>query len=166
VTSVLMVLDVDGTISRVLRDHEYDEHRDDPGWARVLPLDEPVIHALDEQARRPGVEVAWLTSWASSNAELDWLANESPLRGRLSGALVPWVDWPRSGWRSRSLLAYVEQIQPQAVIWADDRAASGTARRVETRFGIPHLILRPQLHVGLTCEHVQRIRDFIDAHLE
>lgn len=40
--------------SRVFRDHEYGEHRDDSGWARVLPLDELVIDALDEQARRPG----------------------------------------------------------------------------------------------------------------
>lgn len=160
-----MVLDVDGTISRVFRDHEYDEHLDDPGWARVLPLDEPVIDALDDQAGRPGVEVAWLTSWASNDAELDWLTNGSPLRGRLTGALVPWADWPRNGWRSRSFLAYVEQARPNAVIWADDRAASGTARRIETRFGIPHLILRPQLHVGLTDEHVRRVRDFLDAHL-
>lgn len=107
-----------------------------------------------------------MTSWVSNDAELDWLANESPLRGRLTGARVPWVDWSRNGWRSRSFLAYLEQTHPKAVIWADDRAVSGTARRVETRFGIPHLILRPQLHVGPTREHVQRIRDFIDAHLE
>jgi hypothetical protein len=159
-----MVLDVDGTISRIYSDEEYDAHRDEPDWYQPLPLDEAVIDALDEQARRPGVEVAWLTSWGPSQESIDSLVHGLHLRGRLAGSAVPWINFPRRGWRSRSLLTYVEQIRPHAVIWADDLAPGSIRRRIDERIGTPRLVIRPHVHVGLTMDHVDRIRAFINQH--
>lgn len=161
---VLLVLDVDGTISRIYRDEEYDQHRGERGWYQYLPLDEPVIDALDQQARRPGVETAWLTSWAPSQNDIDDLVNGKRLRGRLPGTCIPWLDWPQRAWRSRSFLAYLEQTRPASVIWADDRAPSDIRRRIDDHIGIPRLVIRPHVNVGLTIRHVDRIRAFIDQH--
>lgn len=161
---VLLVLDVDGTISRIYREEEYAQHRGEPGWYQYLPLDEPVIDALDEQARRSGVEVAWLTSWGPSQEDIDDLVNGKRLRGRLPGTCVPWIDPLKFGWRSRSFLAYLKQAQPASVIWADDRAPGDIRRRIDERIGIPRLVIRPHVNVGLTMRHVNRIRAFIDQH--
>lgn len=162
--SVLMVFDVDGTISRFYREEEYAEHRDDPNWYELLPLDEAVVDALDELAHLPGVDVAWLTSWAPDQAYLDHLVNGARFRGRLAGRCVPWIGEPDDGWRLRSLLAYAEQHRPRALVWADDQAPRHAGQRIDGQLTIPRLVLHPHRNVGLTMDDVHRVRSFIDEH--
>ena len=162
--AVLLVLDVDGTISRIYRREEYAEHHDDPDWYEWLPLDEAVVDAIDALTQRPGVQTAWLTSWAPNQDYLDRFIDGPRLRGRLYGDCVPWLDSSGRGWRFRSLLSYVEQVRPRALVWADDRAPRNIARTLDRRLGIPHLVLRPHVNVGLTMNHVGRIRAFIDEY--
>lgn len=160
--SVLMVFDVDGTVSRFYREEEYAEHRDDPNWYELLPLDEAVIDALDELAHLPGVDVAWLTSWAPNQEYLDHLISGARFRGRLSGRCVPWIGEPDKGWRLRSLLAYAEQHRPRALVWADDQAPRNAGQRIDEQLAIPRLVLHPHRNVGLTVNDVDRVRSFID----
>lgn len=162
---LLLVLDVDGTISRIYSKGELHAHRHEQGWYQWLPLDEPVIDALDEQARRPGVDVAWLTSWARDQEDVDWLVDGDRLRGRLRGACVPWVGWPARGWRTRSFMTYLKNTRPASVIWADDRAPRHAGERISEALSIPHLVLKPDVHVGLTLDDVHRVRTFIDEQL-
>lgn len=159
-----MVLDVDGTISRIYRKEEYEEHHDDPDWYEWLPLEEPVIDALDALAQRPGVQIAWLTSWAPDQDYLDHFIDGPRLRGRLHGDCVPWIDCPSRGWRTRSLLAYAERVRPQALVWADDRAPRNVGPTIDRRLGIPQLVLHPHVNVGLTMDHIERMRTFINEH--
>lgn len=162
--AVLIVLDVDGTISRIYRQDEYAEHRDDPDWYEWLPLDEAVVDALDVVAQRPGIQIAWLTSWAPNQDYLDHFIDGPRLRGRLHGDCVPWIDSSRRGWRARSLLAYAERVRPHALVWADDRAPRSVSATIDERLGIPRLVLRPHVNVGLTNAHVERVRAFVDEH--
>lgn len=158
-----MVLDVDGTISRVYSAEEKAELRGQPGAWQWFPLVEPVIDALDVQCRRPGVDVVWLTSWVRDDEDLHSLIHSKALRGRLEGGRVPWSGWPARGWRSRSLFRYLTDIAPAAVIWADDLAPRGTTARIIARFGIPCLVLRPHVNVGLTMHDIERITGFLDG---
>lgn len=162
--SVLMVFDVDGTISRFYREEEYAEHRDDPYWYELLPLGEAVVDALDELAHLPGVVVAWLTSWAPNQEYLDHLINGARLRGRLAGRCVPWIGKPDKAWRLRSILAFAERHRPRALVWADDQAPRNADQRIDERLGIPRLVIRPHRNVGLTVDDVHRVRSFIDDH--
>ena len=162
--SVLMVFDVDGTISRFYRKEEYAEQHADPNWYEFLPLDEEVVDALDELAHRPGVDVAWLTSWAPDQGYLDHLINGARFRGRLAGRCVPWIGEPDKGWRLRSLLTFAERHHPRALVWADDQAPSNAGERIDKRLGIPRLVLHPHRNIGLTMDDIQSVRSFIDEH--
>lgn len=158
-TEVLIVFDVDGTISRIYREREYEEHKNDKSWMTMMPFDQEVIAALDEQTGRPGVETAWLTTWDPEGVE--WLIRR-PLGGRLAGSYVPHHGWPKRGWRLRSLIAYLRQVGPAAVVWADDAAPAGAASRIREQTGIPALVIKPDKFEGVTHRHVQRVRSFID----
>lgn len=162
--SVLMVFDVDGTISRFYREEEYAEHHDDPNWYELLPLDEAVVDELDELAHVPGVDVAWLTSWAPDQDYLDHLINGSRFRGRLAGRCVPWIGEPDKGWRLRSLLAFAEQHRPRALVWADDQSPGNAGQRIGDHLTIPRLVLRPHRNVGLTMDDVHRVHAFVNEH--
>lgn len=159
---VLIVLDLDGTIARMHRSDEprpRDSHR-----ASSLPLDEAVVRALDGQARRPGVGLAWLTTWTRNQSEVEALVQHL-FHGRLRGEHVPWVNWPNRGWRMRSLLAFIDARAPEAVVWADDQAPNYWPRRSGAYAKVPRLVLRPDKYVGLTTQDVDRIRSFLSEHL-
>ena len=163
---ILMVLDVDGTVSRLYGDAEREMHRALQRDAPYLPLDETVIDSLDLQTQRPGVIVGWLTSWAKSQADVDELVHGSQLRGRLGGELVPWSANDRHGRRKRSLLEHLERTLPDAVIWVDDEAPRDTHLRIWDRVHRPALVIRPRASTGITHSDVDRIREFITAQGE
>lgn len=154
---VVIALDVDGTISRIYRNDESPEHSD---WRAYLPIDDEVIDALDAQARRPGVQVAWLTSWDEKNVR--WLI-ETPLRGRLEGDYIEHRGHAR-GWRIRALVDYLDSVGADAVVWADDNPGRGTRGMPLTAAGYSKLLIRPDLHVGVSLADVARIAAFIDSH--
>lgn len=150
----LLVLDVDGTISRIYRDEERVLHQDEPGWRSWMSVDDDVVDALDRLVEGSGVDVAWLTTWPHD--QVAWLVQE-PLRGKLSGAYVPWQNWPKQAWRLQSLISYVRQVKPSAVTWADDRAPEDAARRLTGMTEVPSFAVRPNKFVGLTLADVDAI---------
>lgn len=160
--SALLTLDVDGTISRVYREDEYSRHQDDPGWRSWMAVDDDLVNALDDLAQRPGVQVAWLTTW--SRDQVSWFIR-GPLRGKLVGPYVPWQNWPKPGWRTTSLISHIRQTNPDAVGWADDRAPGDAERRLTAMTEVASLVVRPDKFVGITLAHVVRVGQFLDEHL-
>lgn len=150
----LLVLDVDGTISRIYRDEERVLHRDEPGWRSWMSVDEDVVDALDTLVEGSEVDVAWLTTWPHD--QVAWLIQE-PLRGKLSGPYVPWRNWPKQGWRLQSLISYARETKPAVVVWADDRAPEHAALRLTGMTEVPSFVVRPNKFIGLTLEDVERI---------
>lgn len=156
----LLVLDVDGTVSRIYRDEERVLHQDEPGWRSWMSVDEDVVDALDRLVEGSSIDVAWLTTWPHD--QVAWLVQE-PLRGKLSGPYVPWQNWPKQGWRIHSLISYVRETWPAAVAWADDRASEDDARRLTAMTEITAFVIRPDRYVGLTLEDVDRIATVLDG---
>lgn len=155
----LLVLDVDGTISRVRRDEERVLHQNTPGWRSWLSIDDGVVDALDALVDTLDVDVAWLTTWHSD--QVAWLIQE-PLRGKLEGPHVAWRNWPKQGWRLQSLISYVRETSPSAVVWADDRAPDNAARRLTGMTEVASYVSRPDRFVGLALQDVERIATFLD----
>ncbi|WP_262002250.1 HAD domain-containing protein [Microbacterium sp. Mcb102] len=160
--SALLVLDVDGTISRIHREEERALHQNDEGWRSWMTVDDELVDALDDLARRPGVQVAWLTTWPRD--QVGWLIRE-PLRGKLTGPYVPWQNWPKRGWRTASLISHIRQTSPNAVVWADDRAPEDAEQRLTAMTEVPSLVVRPDKFVGVTLADVGRIDQFLDEQL-
>ena len=82
----LLVLDVDGTISRIYGENEYALHQNEPGWRSWMSVDDAVVDALDALVEDSDTDVAWLTTWPHD--QVAWLIQD-PLRGKLSGPYVP-----------------------------------------------------------------------------
>lgn len=155
----LLVLDVDGTISRIFREEERSLHQDESGWRSWMSVDDEVVDALDRLVEGSEVDVAWLTTWPHD--QVAWLVQE-PLRGKLSGPYVPWQNWPKQGWRLQSLISYVREVNPSVVAWADDRAPEDGARRLTEMTEVPAFVVRPNKFVGLTLENVDKIATALD----
>ncbi|MBD3941419.1 hypothetical protein IF188_06875 [Microbacterium sp. NEAU-LLC] len=153
---VLVVLDVDGTISPI-------PPRDgsgEPVWA--TPVAEPVLAALHELVSRPGVMLGWVTSWAPGM--LQWLVRER-LGGRLDGPYLPDEDdWDR-GWRARSIVETVADTGVDTVVWIDDMAVRSTLMRGLGRAGLEPavLVIRPDMYIGVTLQQARHAARFIDA---
>ncbi|SJN36515.1 hypothetical protein FM104_09270 [Microbacterium esteraromaticum] len=159
----LIVLDVDGTIARIYHEHEQKAHRTAPGWHSWMSVSDEVIDALEALTRRPGVQIAWLTTWPHD--QVKWLI-QGPLRGKLDGAYVPWQNWPHEGWRMQSLISYVRRANTGAVAWADDRAPGDAASRLTRMTEVPSFLVVPDKFVGLTIADIDGIQHFLDEHLE
>lgn len=156
----LLVLDVDGTISRIYRDEERVLHQDEPGWRAWMSVDDDMVDALEALVEGSEIDVAWLTTWPHD--QVAWLVRE-PLRGKLSGHYVPWRNWPKQGWRLQSLISYVRKVKPSTVVWADDRAPEDAARRLTEMTEVPSFVVRPSKVMGLTLEDVQRISAVLEC---
>lgn len=153
---VLVVLDVDGTISPV-------PPRDgsgEPMWA--TPVAELVLAELHELVSRPGVALGWTTSWGPGM--LQWLVRER-LGGRFDAPYLPdEEDWDR-GWRARSIVKTVADTEIRAVVWIDDMAVRSTLMRALARAELDPavLVIRPDTYTGVTLRQVRRAARFIDA---
>lgn len=167
--AVLVVLDVDGTVSPIPPQNYGKDERWQARyqWRSSMPFDDEMIAALDAQVARPGVSLAWLTSWPEYL--LDNLV-ENALGGRLRGSYISPDPIPFGGiaWRTRSVFAHLATVGNPAVIWADDmQPKSGLSVRFDQAgHAKPRLFIRPQKQVGITRHDVDRIRRFIDDQLE
>lgn len=155
---VLVVLDVDGTISPF----------PPPGGSgepasHVTPVAEPVLAALHDHTTRPGVMLGWTTSWMPRM--LRWLVDER-LDGRFDAPYLPGEDtWDR-GWRARSIVRTVAEAGVSTVVWIDDMAVRSTLIRGLERAGLNPavLVIRPDKYTGVTLRQVRHAARFIDAN--
>lgn len=152
---VLVVLDVDGTISPL----PLGDGPREPMW--VTPVAEPVLAALHELTTRPDVMLGWTTSWRPGM--LRWLVNER-LGSRFEAPYLPDEDdWDR-GWRARSIVKTVAATGVETVVWIDDMAVRSTLMRGLARAGLEPavLVIRPDKYTGVTLRQVRHAARFID----
>ncbi|MBS1906193.1 MAG: hypothetical protein JST33_06415 [Actinobacteria bacterium] len=153
---VLIVLDVDGTISPL----PPPDGGSEPAFA--TPVEDRVIGALSEVAERDDVAVAWVTTW--SPRMLRWLIDER-LGHRLDGPhMGDGVDRTR-GWRARAVANAVAAVGASAVVWIDDMAVRTTLERAIERaaLDVDMLVIRPERYTGVTLRQAQRVRRFIEG---
>lgn len=172
--SVLVVLDVDGVLNRILTGDEppvraaWVTRRN--GYGYWIDSDPEVITALDRELRRPGVRLGWLTSWGD---DVDLLVANA-FGGLLAGGYViatrPDEIFVAIDWKLRALLVHLEALGNPPYVWADDDAVA-EALLFRPAFadssgqgGQPRLLIDTDRHEGLTMTEVDAIREFIDRH--
>ena len=172
----LVVLDVDGVINRL--PGIYGEQRErtqlatGPGGLKFyLDVDLEIAQALDEQVRRPGVALAWLTTWGRDvdnliHGVLDgkYLTTGFVLAERAASKYVAGT------WKMDALVSFLEELGDPATpfVWADDDAVAWAQDIRDFGNAVigrePRLLFNPFSHVGLTMDDVVTIAEFIDEH--
>lgn len=152
---VLVVLDVDGTISPL----PPRDGRRDPTW--VVPVDDPVLAALHELTTRSEVMLGWVTSWVPRHAPM--ACQRAPGWPAEAPYLPDEDDWDR-GWRARSIVKAVAATGVDAVIWIDDNAVRSTLVRGLSRAGLDPsiLVIRTDKYTGVTLRQVRHAARSVD----
>ncbi|SEB52845.1 hypothetical protein SAMN04489806_0988 [Paramicrobacterium humi] len=123
------------------------------------------LNALD-------VEVWWCSTWNQNNAIEEFL-NETRPGGRLAeGRVLPHPPL-RPGatlsedpnWKITTINAALDEY-PQPYIFADDIYAHPDCQReiLQRHPGLPGLFIQPLAHRGLTREHVESMRTFLEEN--
>ena len=168
----LVVLDVDGVINRLPAAFGEQQERTQlatgPGGLKFyLDVDLEIARALDEQVRRPGVALAWLTTWGRDVDNLlhEVLAGKCLTTGfvlaeRAAARFVP------ASWKMESLVSFLEELGDPAMpfVWADDDAVSWALDGRDFGNAVigrdPRLLFSPHPSVGLTPDDVEAIARF------
>ncbi|WP_431220357.1 HAD domain-containing protein [Leifsonia xyli] len=175
---VLVVLDVDGVLNTFISGEPAAKRVLRPGrWVPrggreplYIQFDTEIIDALDEQVHRPGVQLAWLTTWAVDLQSLISVAFDDRLSGGFMMAARPDTIFVPEDWKHRALLDSLDLMENPAYVWADDDAVR-LAMMTRPAFadssgrgGGNRLLIPTDPEHGLTFEDIDRIRDFIDTH--
>lgn len=178
---MVIALDIDGVLSRYVKDVEFRELPDDytdlpfgaawvqdpQGVTRLLHTAPAVIVELDEILQSPGVQLAWVTAMP----EFVPRAIELAFGGRLTdGALITDPNRP-SNWKQTQLLLYLRSQGNPPYVWID-KSAIEFACRVSPAFRngdigpSQRLLISTNLSVGLTLDDIESIREFGQDVLE
>ena len=166
-THVLVVLDFDGVLNRLPELFEpvrpgRQPVRGPDGRKFSVDVDLVVVQALDEQVRRPGVSLAWLTSWgrAIDNVIDEVLGGKYLIGGyvlaeRLASRFVA------GSWKMDALVSHIDEVGDPAFVWADDNAVRLAMGDRDFANGVigrePRLLLSTASSFGLTLEDVEAI---------
>ena len=171
---VVVALDLDGVLNRLPALSGSPRPGRQPvigpaGERFKVDVSKMVARALDKQIRRPGVGLAWLTSWGRA---VDHLLDEV-LGGRyLTGGYVLAerlsFRYVAASWKMDALVSHLLEIGSPAFCWADDDAVDIANQDLEFQLGViasgPRLLFSPISSVGLTLDDVDQIGAFIDEH--
>ena len=171
---VVVALDLDGVLNRLPSLSGPPRSGRQPvigpsGERLRVDVSKTVARALDNQVRRPGVSLAWLTSWGRAVDHIldeilggQYLTSGYVLAERLSSRYVA------ASWKLDALTSHLLDLGSPAYSWADDDAVDLADLDPEFRLGVigggPRLLLSPVGSVGLTLDDVGRIGAFIDEH--
>lgn len=170
-TRPLLALDVDGALSPLPRP----DGTVDPTWDDVARVDSPFLlhlsRTLGDELAALGADRVWLTTWEHRANDvivphLGW----EPLPvltapARLDGPLLRGQRW-----KAGALDAYLAEHDPPALVWVDDllgQPGSDLRGEVDARLAddwldtLPHLLIGPDEHVGLSPADLTRIRAFL-----
>lgn len=136
-----MVIDIDGTITPILQEHEYATRSSFEDWRSWLRTDDAVVEQLDMIARHAEVRRGMVHDLATGSRAM---VDRRPLQGMLGSQYVAWRGWPRRGWRMRSLASFAVEPLNAAIVWGDDRVPADAQRRTRDITGIPALVVRPK----------------------
>ena len=172
--NVVVVLDLDGVLNRLPALSRSRRAGRQPvvgptGERLRVDVSKRVARALDEQITRPGVGLAWSTSWGRAvDHILDEVFDGKYLTGGYVLAERPSFRYVAASWKLNALTSHLLEIGSPAYCWADDDAVDLANLDPEFRLGViaggPRLLLSPVGSVGLTLDDVGRIEAFIDEH--
>ncbi len=160
----LICLDFDGALNRLgsgLRDRLPQILKDGRSWG--IDLDTSILARMDALVQRPGIFLAWVTTWSSEISLVRPLFN-----GYLQGGFVV-AERPAhlytdmSGWKVDAVARLAEKFPLAELAWIDDTAvpeafSSGNATRK-----LPNaLLIAPSSAVGLQPNEVEVVEEYFD----
>ena len=157
----IICLDFDGVLNKLgqgSRDRLPQVISDGRSWG--IDLDPNILTRLDAVVQRPGIWLAWTTTWGAQVALVRPLFN-----GCLEGGFVA-VERPPGiyvdiGWKETAVLALAQQFPNAKLAWIDDTAVpeafiSGTATRELSQA----LLIAPDSFEGLQLKDIAEIDEF------
>lgn len=126
-----------------------------------------VVRTIDQLREEYSVELVWSTTWNYLNAvellhvHLNGLANGRILPANLNHEAKGKGEW--TAWKAEAIIAD-QQANPRPFVWIDDNAPTYWGDYVSEQVSQPHLIIIPNSLHGLTEEHFQQVREFLNKH--
>ena len=160
-----LVLDFDGVLNSLNQEVDRSSLPTVAGsTGRPLPInmvDDEILDAL-QSALRPGVRVAWLTSWGSLISRVEEL-----LGGRLRGGFVvaerPTGFYVPADWKYEAFLTLRAQWPNARTAWSDDDAVP-MAIRYNSSAGLSDaLLVAPNPEVGLTLQDARQMAEHLSS---
>ena len=105
------------------------------------------------------VNFIWLTTWNEYAVKI-----LEPLTGIQSHSVIDYhMKFKEIGKQTNKyvLLRDHQKAQPTPFIWIDDVATKHYKEEHWEELGVPHLVIRPKRHFGITDDHMSQIDEFI-----
>ena len=157
----IVCLDFDGVLNKIgpsRRDRLPQVVKDDRSWG--IDLDADILARLDAVIQRPGIWLAWITTWSSQISLVRPLFN-----GRLEGGFVV-AERPQGlyidlGWKEQAVLRLAEQVPDAKLAWIDDTAVPKSFRSGSATRKLPDaLLIAPGSFKGLQMKEIAAIEEF------
>jgi hypothetical protein len=160
----LVCLDFDGVLNRLSegrRDRLPQVVANGHPWG--IDLNADIIARLDTVIQRPGIWLAWTTTWGSQISLIQPLLN-----GHLGGGFVA-AKRPRGlyvdiGWIEQAVLRLAEQFPEAKLAWIDDDAVPESFRSGTATRRLPHaLLIAPDSAKGLQMDEIATIEEYFGS---
>lgn len=157
----IVCLDFDGVLNKLgpcRRDRLPQVVKDGRSWGIDLVPD--MLTRLDAVIQRPGIWLAWVTTWGSQIALIRPLFD-----GHLEGGFVP-AGRPRdpyvdTGWKEHAVVRLAEQFADAKLAWIDDTAVSDSFRSGSATRNLPEaLLIAPNPSTGLQVHEIATIEEY------
>ena len=160
----LVCLDFDGVLNKIGSDRrDRLPHVVESGRSWGIDLDAAIVARLDAVIQRPGIWLAWVTTWSSQISAVRPLFN-GHLEGGFVAAERPQGFYVDIGWKEQAVLRLAERFPGAKLAWIDDTAvpesfSSGSATR-----RLPDaLLIAPNSFRGLQMKEIAAIDEFFGA---
>jgi hypothetical protein len=156
----LVCLDFDGVLNRLgpgRRDTLPQVVKDGVSWG--IDLDYDILARVDAVIERPGIWLAWTTTWAAEIALIRLLFN-GHLQGGFIAAELPQDVYVNFGWKQETVFRLAERFPHAKLAWIDDTAiADAFASGAATRKLPKALLIAPDSSVGLRPNEIAAIEE-------
>jgi hypothetical protein len=125
-----------------------------------IDLDADIVARLDTVIQRPGIWLAWTTTW-SSHISLARHLFDGHLEGGFVVAERPPGFYVDIGWKEQAVLRLAEQFPDAKLAWIDDTAVHESLMYGSATRRLPDaLLIAPVAANGLQMDEIAAIEEF------
>jgi hypothetical protein len=130
------------------------------GRSLGIDLDADIVARLDSVIHRPGIWLAWTTTWGS-HISLARQLFDGHLEGGFVAAERPPGFYVDIGWKEQAVLRLAEQFPTAKLAWIDDTAVPESFRYGTATRRLPHaLLIAPDAATGLQIKQITAIGEY------
>ena len=157
----LVCLDFDGVLNKIgpgRRDRL--PHVVENGRSWGIDLGTAIVARLDAVIQRPGIWLAWTTTWGSQISLVRPLFN-GHLEGGFVAAERPQGFYVDIGWKEQAVLRLAEQFPDAKLAWIDDTAVPESFRFGNATLRLHNaLLIAPDSAKGLQMDEIATVEEY------